>query len=235
MATEGKPVTHTTAWRIQQYIVSEGLAAGDRMPSQRELAHELGVSRNSLREAFATLSFMGVVDVQPGRGVYVGDTTFRHGTLSAGSAQGEQGGQGFSYVEVYQLRFALEAQTARLAARRATAGDIRALREANARLNACMETRRLSDAAQHDYEFHMGIAGIAGNAIMRDVLARYQPLVLESQTLPLYALARLPEAVAEHEMLIDAIESGDPLLAEHMVHHHLLRAADRTGTKFSTS
>ena len=58
---------------IRKLIKEQGFGPGDALPSQRDLALQLGVSRASLREALSSLSALGVVNVQPGKGVFVQD------------------------------------------------------------------------------------------------------------------------------------------------------------------
>ncbi len=233
MSDNRVPVTQTAAWRIQQLITRQELKPGDKLPSQRDLAQHLGISRNSLREALATLEIMGVIDVQAGRGAYIGHSGFRT-ELEGGEPSGQRSAR-FTLAEIYQMRFALEGLTVRLAARRAGEADIRELRRINRSLELCFENRQLAEAAQLDNEFHTAIADLSGNSIVRDVLCRYQALVLESQQLPLYALDRLAEPITEHAALVDAIEAGDPALAEAAIHFHLLQAGYRTGTRFTVS
>ncbi len=94
---------------IRRLIETEGYAPGAALPAQRELAERLGVSRASLREALSTLSALGLVSVQPGRGVYVQEAT--------GAPDGHWPFAGeVAAAHVFQLRFALEGFAAGLAA-----------------------------------------------------------------------------------------------------------------------
>ncbi len=86
---------------IRRLIETEGYAPGAALPAQRELAERLGVSRASLREALSTLSALGLVSVQPGRGVYVQAAT---GTVDGHWPFADE----VTAAHVFQLRFALE-------------------------------------------------------------------------------------------------------------------------------
>ncbi|MBB1585870.1 MAG: FadR family transcriptional regulator [Propionibacterium sp.] len=83
-----------TVERIKQFITTSGLQAGDCLPSESDLCDSLGVSRSSVREAVRTLSTLDIVEVQHGRGTFVGnappslggDADFPHGHASWGTA-----------------------------------------------------------------------------------------------------------------------------------------------------
>src|ERR1700712_5508108 len=98
---------------IRKLIAEQGYGPGDSLPSQRDLAVRLGVSRASLREALSSLSALGVVSIQPGKGVFV---------QSAVELPRGEGATGWPFaaqaspLEIFQLRYALEGFAAGLAA-----------------------------------------------------------------------------------------------------------------------
>ena len=94
---------------IRKLIKEQGFGPGDALPSQRDLAVRLGVSRASLREALSTLSALGVVSVQPGKGVFVHTSQETPGVVWPFAAQ-------VTPLEIFQLRYALEGFAAGLAA-----------------------------------------------------------------------------------------------------------------------
>ncbi|GAI89883.1 unnamed protein product, partial [marine sediment metagenome] len=71
MNSISRAVPEVALQAIRKLIIDEGFAPGDALPSQRDLALQLGVSRASLREALSSLSALGVISVQPGKGVFV--------------------------------------------------------------------------------------------------------------------------------------------------------------------
>ncbi len=73
----GKPIYRVAQARLRDYIREHGLVPGDRLPSEAELAAELGVSRLSLREATRSLQTLGVIEAQPGNGLFVAAFSFR--------------------------------------------------------------------------------------------------------------------------------------------------------------
>jgi GntR family transcriptional repressor for pyruvate dehydrogenase complex len=71
MNSISRAVPEVALQAIRKLITEQGFGAGDALPSQRDLALQLGVSRASLREALSSLSALGVVSIQPGKGVFV--------------------------------------------------------------------------------------------------------------------------------------------------------------------
>ena len=106
---------------IRKLIDEGGYRAGDALPSQRELAERLGVSRASLREALSSLSALGVISVQPGKGVFVQGQEARR-DVSGGFTW--PFAERISAADTFQLRFALEGFAAGLAALALTADDL---------------------------------------------------------------------------------------------------------------
>src|SRR5438034_4119557 len=109
-------VTEHAIDKIRERIVSGALGAGDRLPKESELAAELGISRNSLREAVRALSQLRVLEVRQGDGTYV--SSLEPGLLleSTGFVSHLLLGEGA--VALYEVRRILEAAAASLAAAR---------------------------------------------------------------------------------------------------------------------
>ncbi len=125
---------------IRRLIETEGYAPGAALPAQRELAERLGVSRASLREALSTLSALGLVSVQPGRGVYVQAAT---GTVDGHWPFADE----VTAAHVFQLRFALEGFAAGLAAVTLGPADLDRLEVNLAALHRALRANELEEAA----------------------------------------------------------------------------------------
>ena len=99
--------------RLLDFFTSGEIAAGDRLPAERQLAAQLGVGRSAVREALAALELLGIVSVRPGSGTYLKGSVSEllPQTLSWGLWLGEP-----KTVELIQVRQVLEVQVARLAA-----------------------------------------------------------------------------------------------------------------------
>src|SRR6185312_16078854 len=108
------PVSQSAVQRIQTLILSGELARGSRLPSERQLARQLAVSRASLREALSILETMALVRIEPGRGTFVVADGSTPGTVVPMPVW--RFGNRYSPREVYQLRHLTEGYAARLAA-----------------------------------------------------------------------------------------------------------------------
>lgn len=189
--------------------------AGDRLPSERELAQQLGVSRPSLREALIALEIEGAVEIRMGSGIYV-LTVEEKRSVRPGSI-------GESPVEVMQARAMIEGTVVLIAAPRMTPQALKILRRTLDDMRA--KIAQGSTPLDHDRQFHLTIAEQAGNSVMTRIVEelfdeRHSPLSTQFrnrfETVDGWKLA-----VAEHEAILTALEAGDQLLAQAMMHAHL--------------
>jgi DNA-binding FadR family transcriptional regulator len=148
------------AAQIGLLIASGEFRPGDRLPPERELARQLGVSRPVLREALVTLEIAGSVEVRGGAGCFVIG-------LPAG-AQGSFADGGPSPFEVIHARSLIEHETAGLAAEKAAPEDIASLHETIAMMRADIAAGR--DTRETDRLFHIRLAEIAGNAVLAGIV-----------------------------------------------------------------
>ena len=110
-------VPRSAVQRIQSMILDGTLKPGDRLPAQRELSEQFGISRASLREALSVLETLGLVQVEVGRGVFV------LGPDGDGTPQAKwRFADRYSPMEVYETRLMLEPRSAALAARNVQTG-----------------------------------------------------------------------------------------------------------------
>lgn len=201
--------------QIRALIVSGEYTPGDRLPPERDLAKQLGVSRPSLREALIALEMETLLDVRVGSGIYV---TRPDGPRSAADLAGASGP-----FEVMRARRLIEGECAALAARLASPAQIRAVREAHAAI--VEESKRDHNPLGADRLFHVRIAEAGGNSA----------LVLLVETLwdqrmgPLYrALERKLEypmmatdTIREHKAIVAAVARHDARAARSAMHRHM--------------
>ncbi|TXS55921.1 FadR/GntR family transcriptional regulator [Streptomyces sp. t39] len=176
-------------------------SVGDRIPTEHELADQLGVGRNTVREAVRVLVHAGLLESRQGNGTFVRSTAdpaavLRH--MRRADA-----------LEVLELRVALEAEAARLAAERHTATDLQRLRDALATVVA--EGDRDADA---DVAFHLAVVEATHNSAFVEVYRFFSAQVHEVLVHALGDHEMPPVDIAAHTALVDAVESGDPAAAE---------------------
>lgn len=218
---EPRRLYQQVADQIRSLIASGGFLPGTRLPPERDLAQQLGVSRPSLREALIALEIDGSVEIRMGSGVYVCAPPERVAANTV--ALGE------SPSELMQARAALEGAVVALACARATPDGIARLREALSRMQAeIIEGRSPVD---HDRQFHLTLAQMSGNSVLARLVGdlfdeRHSPI--SSQLRERFdSLQTWRAAVEEHEAIVQAIEAADPLAAQTAMRHHLKTSTDR--------
>lgn len=235
------PISQSTVSRIQAMILNGAFGRGQRLPSERQLAQQLSVSRASLREALSILATLGIVRIEPHRGAFVVEEA------SANHASSDKAGQTVAAVpapiwrfasrytlqEVYQFRLLNESYAARLATMAATDDEVAELQRIVQEHKEA--TRRLDFVAssQADFELHHRIMKLSKNRIFAELHETYRAIFLESQRVPVARHERVWETVDEHEKLVQAIAQHDPDGAEYYMRLHITRAAGRVGIALS--
>jgi len=202
---------------LEQAILSGELAPGDRLPPEREISAQLGVSRSVVREAINRLASLGLILGRQGSGNRVATPNSRPVTvgyermLRTGTLRLE---------DLVEVRLPLESALARLAAIRRTDVHLRELAAAQEKLAA--PGRTLTDYMAADLEFHATLAAASGNPIFAMVLVPLQELLMESRRRTLERDGR-EVALAHHAAILVAVERRDPQAAEAAMRHHLTR------------
>jgi DNA-binding FadR family transcriptional regulator len=207
--------------QLRGLIRAGEFAVGSRLPAERDLALQLGVSRPSVREALIALEVEGLVEVRMGSGIVV---IAREPAASATPVDAA-----FGPFEIIRARQVIECELAAMAALATAPADVAALQ-------AALDLMR-TDMAQGlapvrgDRLFHLRIAELADNGpLLRTVTDLYDErntplfgqLGQHFETLPGWQLA-----LAEHQVVADAIARRDPEAARAAMHRHLQQSHDR--------
>lgn len=158
-------VTQRAIERIKAMIAEGRLEPGQRLPTERDLAAQLGMSRSSMREAIRALTVLGVLEARHGSGIYV--TQLEAGDLLETFGVVADLSRGPQLVELLEVRRVLESTATALAAARITADQ---LAEVEEHLTAMNATDDPEEILAHDLAFHRVIAGAAGNDTMAAIL-----------------------------------------------------------------
>ncbi|HWB44243.1 MAG TPA: FadR/GntR family transcriptional regulator [Hyphomicrobiaceae bacterium] len=220
-AIEPRRLYRQIADQLRQLIDDGEYAVGDRLPTERELASKLKVSRPTVREALIALEVEGRLRIRVGSGIYV--TEQRPVAIAAGAAPIE------GAFEILRARALVESAVAEEAAQRATAKDV-------ARIDSVLaEARRPSLSGDQtlaiDRRLHTAIAETLRNA----VLVRFVGELFDLRMNPYFErLARhtldgwsWKYAHEEHVAIRDAIAARDPAAARTAMHEHLKRSHRR--------
>src|SRR5882672_5322033 len=207
---------------VRQLIDRGSLGPGARLPTERHLAQQVGVSRPTVRAGLRTLAALGVVSSRRGSGTYIpeGPPTFGAEALGFLAALHKVTGD-----DVYEARRLLEVGAAGLAADRATPEQLATLADEVAGLFASLNERQMF--LVHDVNFHRGIAAASGNPIIASLLEMVASLYYERRraTVERAADRDLRDAADSHRQIYQAIRARDGERARRAMNDHLLRAS----------
>jgi DNA-binding FadR family transcriptional regulator len=211
------------ARQLSDLIVSGEFAAGQRLPSERELAEQFGVSRPSVREALIALEIEGKVEVRVGAGVFVSETP------PAGKAQPALANedQGEGPFELLQARMTVEGETAALASSGATPAEVEEIRAAVNELQRCQQAGLPTDRA--DRAFHMAIARATHNGPLISIVEllwdQGRGKVWKQMEKHFQTAALRAATLRDHRAILTAIASGDADAAREAMKKHLGRVS----------
>jgi GntR family transcriptional repressor for pyruvate dehydrogenase complex len=207
--------------QLETMIIENRLHPGDRLPSERDLALEFGVSRTVVREAVRALVAKNLLEVRPGSGTLVR----RPSMASVASSMAlllRVGQDHVDYEKLHEVRRALEVEIVGLAAERRTAEDLLLIERLLAEAPDTWADRERF--AQHDLAFHNALAQAAHNEIFLFVLNSLADIMLEVRRMA-FTVPGLPQqAQTLHHAIVEAIREGDPQRAQQAMHEDLLYA-----------
>lgn len=207
---------------VRDYIRSEGLGPGDRLPPERELVRVLGGSRGTMRRALDALRTEGLLWRGVGQGTFLGPPPRAHSRALHQDAGAPAGLQMTNPAEVLEARSVLEPRMTAIAALRATPADLARLDRS---LRACATARVLADFEAADSAFHCAVAHACHNAMLislfqalnearqGDLWGRLKQASLTSE--------RMNRYVRQHQAIRDAIADRDRMAAETAMRDHL--------------
>ena len=219
---ETRTGNHAAAGRLRSYLADSNLELNSRLPPERTLSRQLGVSRNLLRKALAELEAEGQIWRHVGRGTFVGSRPL-------------ESASDIDYVsshttprELMEARFLIELGLARLAAGHATNADIRELE------HCIRKTKSATDWRVYeiwDTNLHRTIAAAAHNTglmALFDTLNAVKRAVVWARPREVPLARKLDHhSFAEHDAIISAIIGRDPARAEAAMRRHLESVRDR--------
>lgn len=208
------------AEQIEQLIHSGQLSPGDRLPSERELAEQFGLSRMTVRDGLRMLEANGLIEIKVGAngGAFVREPNFAPLNHSLSSLLKFKKA---TILELAEARKIIETATAELAAQRATAEDLEALRSAVETARQAYESGDSTYSPQHSVDFHAALAKAAKNHVLDLTVNSFRTLFYEvlEQLLPTSDMAQ--RAITDHWAIYKAIEAGDAQRARELMIEHL--------------
>ncbi len=192
--------------RLRQQITSGAWPVGSRIPTEPELVAELGVARNTVREAVRALAHNGLLDIRQGSGTWVIATSELAGVMQRRFAAADP-------AHVTELRGTLEAAAAGFAAHRRTREDLRRLDDVLAQREKAWAGGDRDAFVDADSAFHLAVVGASHNEVLIELYADLGQVIRDSLRGHFGAPRLSPEEYMDHTRLLAAIRAEDAATA----------------------
>jgi GntR family transcriptional repressor for pyruvate dehydrogenase complex len=224
----GQPITREAglADRVAAHMIERvldgTLQPGTRLPPERALAEQYGVSRTVIREAVRILVSRGLLETRAGSGTYVRDP----GPTSVAESMSlllrlHHGATAIPYVMVHEVRVVLETEIAGLAARRALPDDIAALEREIARQREAGASADYDTAVSSDTAFHVALAIATHNDLFPILLYSISGMMTDMRRLGFKVPGAYDNVLAHHERILSAVRGRDSASAIRAMRAHL--------------
>ncbi len=203
--------------QIEHQILSGNLNPGDKLPSERELGEQFGVSRTAVREAMKALTQRGLVEIHPGRGTFVTDETsqaIRHSLGLMMKGDNLEGAR--NLVEVREI---LEPEIAAMAATRASEENILSMQEAVVSMDASLQD--VDSFIEADLDFHLALAEGTQNSLILVLIDTLIDVLRELRKRTSLSSGGLQRAQKHHKLILEAVAQRDAEAARERMRAHL--------------
>jgi GntR family transcriptional regulator, transcriptional repressor for pyruvate dehydrogenase complex len=223
--SSGARLSDQVAQQLAAQIQRGRIAPGDKLPAEARLVEQFKVSRTVLREAVSRLKSLGLVDSRQGSGVYVSASP-PYAPLNFDAKHSDSRG---AVVQMAEVRRALEAEAAGLAAERRTAADVKKLTRAVQLLDRAVKAG--GNGVEEDLQFHQAIADAAHNPFLIGTLDYLAQFMRGAIGVTRANEARRADFAAqvreEHAAVVFAIEAGEVAKARQAASRHMNNAIRR--------
>ncbi len=199
--------------RLAEHVATSGLSAGARLPTERELANRLGVSRASVAQAIVALEVQGLVEARHGGGIYLLTDRLQADPIPELIARKKR------LPDILDARDAIETKVAGLAAARRDESDLAAIDGALDFMDRQVEAGELP--MEGDRRFHAAVVAAARSRLLAVFYAQIGEAIAESRAESLRQPGRPSRSYADHVKVADAIRAGDVDAAERAMHDHV--------------
>lgn len=219
---ESEKLSQAVERQIEMLILRGILRPGERLPAERELSEQLGVSRPSLREAIAGLSDRGLVASRAGAGIFVADVLGSAFSPALIRLFADHDEAVFDYVA---FRRDMEGLAAERAARYGSDTDLQVIDTIFHKMEAVHSKRNQSDEARLDADFHMAIIEASHNVVMLHMMRSMYDLLREgvfyNRQVMFKQRTTRSALLDQHRAINDAIQARDPEAAKNAVWAHM--------------
>jgi GntR family transcriptional repressor for pyruvate dehydrogenase complex len=215
-ASEAKGTAERVIGHVRSLIEKGRLGPGDRLPGERDLALELGVSRPSVRSGLEALEAMGVVVSRRGAGTFIAEGP---PSLGAEPLRLLASLHRLTAAEMFEARLVLEVGVAGLAARHASAEALATMADEVSEMFASLDDPPAY--LLHDVRFHRAVAAGCGNRVLAALMEMVAAQFLELRRQTIDRARNLRESAEMHRRIYRAIKARDRQAAEAAMSEHL--------------
>ena len=219
---ETEKLASAVVTQIELLILRGILRPGERLPSERDLAERLGVSRPSLRDALSVLQERGLIEARANSGVFVTDVT---GSAFSPALIRLFGAHDEAVFDYLSFRRDLEGMAAERAARLASDTDLAVIQSVMTKMEAAHQKRSSDEESALDAEFHLAIIEASHNTIMlhmmRSMFALLKEGVFYNRQIMFKQRTTRDNLLAQHRAINDALQARNGDAARHAVEDHL--------------
>jgi GntR family transcriptional regulator, transcriptional repressor for pyruvate dehydrogenase complex len=213
----------------EDWVLSGKFKSGEKLPSERQLAEDLGVSRPMVREALRRLVERRLIEVSPGRGAYVREVSVSDAERPMSTLFVRQQA---TARHLLSARTMLEGQAAELAAERITIEDLASVHTA---MVACESADNLIDKVRADLAFHLRVVRAAGNPVISTMFASISGLAAQMMLRSLSDPKVSREGLPFHKDIYEALRRGEPSKARRAAIGHMAVAERSYGKDLDRS
>lgn len=200
-----KPLREIVFETLREAIINATLKPGERL-MEIQLAEEMGVSRTPVREAIRKLELEGFVVMIPRKGAYVAGISMK------------------DIADVFEIRAALEALAAGLAAERITEEELEQLERILVKIGECVKNNDLEKLIEVDTEFHETLFKASRNERLVQIVSNLREQIQRFRTASLSTPGRMKYALEEHKKIVEAVSERDVELAQTLAREHIENA-----------
>jgi DNA-binding FadR family transcriptional regulator len=218
-----KTVVSQVMEKIRQLISSGQFKAGDRIPTESEMAEMLGIGRSSIREAIKVFNYLGVLDSQTAKGTFVCDrSSISAEALTWSILLGRD-----DYYDLIDTRGAIETWSLLNLAERfgrdpdSVGPQLEALDRQIRRMSEAIAANDREELARADYDFHAAVIAGVGNELFNSVYRVLRAFMYEEIEKSHQDFTDISTIIQEHQEFVQAIRTGDPSRAMQTARAHI--------------
>jgi len=208
--------------QLRFYIIENGMKSGDPFPTEYKLAKRLGISRTAIREALKRLETLGIIEVKPGVGRFIGKFNFK--SILAGLPYKLEMDMK-KFREVLEVRFCLESWFIAKDIKKITKKTIAQSKENLKKLELqVLNNFEAKEIVETHSQFHCALYKNSDNSLLIDLIKIFSTIQRNLVLLYRYKAKDRNLFIREHKLLLEAIEKKNPRLAQKRLEEHFAEA-----------